>query len=204
MQHCSAIIFDFGGVIFDIDFSRTNKAFTQLGVQHFEQMYSQKQANPLFQLLEEGKINEQEFYSNFRKEAAIQLSDEQIKNAWNALLVSFRKQALHTLKALRAKYKVFLLSNTNYIHHQHFNKIFNEEIGEDSLDSYFDKAYYSQSIGYRKPDKEAYEYVLKENNLNPSETLFIDDSIQNIEGAKAVGLKTIFLKEGRKIEDLNL
>ena len=65
MQDINAIIFDFGGVIFDIDFSRTNKAFTELGVHHFEQMYSQHNANPLFKHLEEGKINEEEFYNEF-------------------------------------------------------------------------------------------------------------------------------------------
>jgi epoxide hydrolase-like predicted phosphatase len=204
MQNIEAIIFDFGGVIFDIDFSRTNDAFTQLGVKHFENMYSQKQANPLFQHLEEGKINEGKFYEAFRKETNLELTNEQIKTAWNALLLSFRKESLDALKTLKNKYKLYLLSNTNYIHHLHFNKIYKEEIGEGSLDNYFHKAYYSQNIGYRKPDKEAYEFVLKDNNLNPSHTLFIDDSIQNIEGAKAVGLQTIFLKNGMKIEDLNL
>lgn len=204
MQDIEAIIFDFGGVLFDIDFSRTNKAFTDIGVKDFERMYSQRHANPLFQHLEEGKINEPEFYDAFRKATGLTLIDDQIKNAWNALLLSFRKEALNTLKHLKSKYKLYLLSNTNYIHHLHFNKIYKEEIGEGSLDDYFDKAYYSQQIGFRKPGKEAYEHVLKENNLTASKTLFIDDSIQNIEGAKAVGLQTIFLKDGMRIEDLNL
>ncbi len=204
MQNIKAIIFDFGGVIFDIDFKKTNRAFTHLSVKHFEDMYSQKNAAPLFQHLEEGKLNEEEFYNAFRKENNLSSTNDQIKNAWNALLLSFRKEALYTLKELRSKYKLYLLSNTNIIHYNHFNKIYKDEIGEGSLDDYFDKAYYSQLIGFRKPDKEAYEYVLKENNLESSHTLFIDDSIQNIEGAKEAGLQTIFLKEGMKIENFDL
>lgn len=204
MQGIKAIIFDFGGVIFDIDFSKTNKAFTEFGVHNFEQMYSQKNANSLFQHLEQGKINEAEFYNEFRNETELSLTDDQIKIAWNALLLSYRKEALETLKGLRSKYKLYLLSNTNFIHHRKFNETYNDEIGIGSLDNYFDKAYYSQQIGFRKPDKEAYEFVIKDNNLIPSQTLFIDDTIENIEGAKAVGLQTVLLQRGMKIEELGL
>ncbi|MEO5782167.1 MAG: HAD-IA family hydrolase, partial [Ginsengibacter sp.] len=129
---------------------------------------------------------------------------KQIKNAWCAMLMDYRTEALQTLLSIRPKYKLYLLSNTNSIHHTVFNKIFDNEIGKGSLNDYFDKAYYSHEIHHRKPGNEAYVYVLKENNLAPSETLFIDDSIQNIEAAKQLGLQTIFLKEGMKIEDLGL
>src|ERR1035437_8801232 len=178
MQNIKAIIFDFGGVILNIDYYKTNKAFRDMGVKGFDDMYSQKNADPLFHHLEEGKLNEKEFYDAFRKSTHLTLTDHQIKKAWNAMLLSFRKEA--------------------------FNKIYKDEIGEGSLHDYFDKIYYSHEMGYRKPGNEAYEYVLKENNLSPSETLFIDDSIQNINTAKVLGLQTIFLKDGMKLEDLNL
>lgn len=204
MQNSKAIIFDFGGVILNIDYNKTSKAFQELGVSHFDDIYSQKNANPLFKALEEGKINEEEFYNAFKNSTDTPLTDQQIVDAWNAMLLRFREEALHTLKAIRSKYKLFLLSNTNLIHQNAFNKIYEEQIGEGSLLGYFDKVYYSHEIGYRKPDKEAYEIVLKENNLLPAETLFIDDSIQNIEAAKALGMQTAFLKDGMKIEELDL
>ncbi len=204
MLNYSAIIFDFGGVIFNIDFDKTCKAFSDIGVKNFNEMYSLKNANPLFQHLEEGKIGEKDFYNEFRKLSNTRLLNEEIKNALNALLLSYRKEALQTLKTLKTRYSLYLLSNTNLIHQECFNKIYKEEIGERTLNDYFDKAYYSHETGYRKPAAEAYELVLKQNNLSPSETLFIDDSIKNIEGAKAAGLLTILLKEGMFIEDLEL
>jgi len=204
MHNIKAIIFDFGGVILNIDFGKTSRAFQELGVKGFDDMYSQKNANPLFQHLEVGKLNEEEFYDAFRKATNVKITNQEIKFAWNALLLNYRNEALHTLKIIKDKYRLYLLSNTNIIHQQTFNKIYTEEIGEGSLNDYFDKIYYSHEMSYRKPDKEAYEYVLKENNLSPSETLFIDDSIQNIDGARAVGLQTILLKDGMGIEDLNL
>lgn len=204
MQHIKAIIFDFGGVILNIDFNKTCQAFNDIGVKDFADMYSLKNANPLFQHLEEGKLSDEDFYITFRKLSNTDLTDEQIKIALNLLLLTYRREALNTLKAIRHKYKLFLLSNTNNIHLQAFTKLYKEQIGKGSLDDYFDKAYYSHKTGYRKPAKEAYEMVLQENNLSASETMFIDDSIKNIEGARAVGLQTILLEAGIGIEDLSL
>ncbi|MDB5221929.1 MAG: HAD-superfamily hydrolase, subfamily variant 3 [Chitinophagaceae bacterium] len=204
MQNIKAIIFDFGGVILNIDFNQVNKAFTALGIDDFEKMYSQKNAALFFQQLEEGKLDEEEFYNTVRKSTNLQSTNQQLQAAWNSMLLSFRKEALDTLKKIRHKYKLYLLSNTNIIHLRAFNKIYKEEIGKGSLGDYFDKIYYSHEIGYRKPGTEAYAYVLKENGLSPSEALFIDDTIQNIDAAKALGLQTIFLKEGMGIEELNL
>lgn len=204
MKNIKAIIFDFGGVILNIDYNKTANAFRELGIKNFDEMYSQKNVNPLFHDLEEGKLSEDEFYDAFRKSTHLELTDQQIKSAWNALLLGYREEALHTLKAIKQKYKLYLLSNTNIIHHTAFNKIYQNQIRHGSINDYFNKAYYSHEIGYRKPGKEAYEYVLKENNLLPSETLFIDDSKQNIEAAKALGMQTVLLKDGIGIEDLVL
>lgn len=204
MQPIKAIIFDFGGVILNIDYNKTSQAFIDLGVKRFVDMYSQKNANPVFEQLEKGEIKEEEFYYQFRKSANLQLTNQQIKDAWNAMLLSFRKQAIQTIALIKNKYRLYILSNTNIIHLQAVNKIYKEDVGEGSLHDYFDKIYYSHEIGFRKPDKKAYEYVLKENNLSPSETLFIDDSIQNIDAALSLGLQTVFLKEGMGIEELGL
>src|SRR4051794_35518261 len=121
MQNIKAIIFDFGGVILNIDFNKTHKAFADLGVTDFNEMYSQKNADHLFRHLEEGKLREEEFYDAFRRSIKLELTNEQIKIAWNALLVSYRKQALKTLRAIKHKYKLYLLSNTNSIHLKAFN-----------------------------------------------------------------------------------
>lgn len=204
MQNIKAIIFDFGGVIFNIDFNRSSAAFNEIGIGNFLEMYSLMNANPLFENLEKGKITEEKFYEEFRKYTKSELLNDKIKLALNSLLLSYRKEALQTLKSIKPKYKLYLLSNTNSIHLEAFSKIYNQQIGEGSLEDHFDKVYYSHKTGYRKPDKEAYEMVLKENNLSPAETLFIDDNEQNIEGAKTIGLQTVLLTEGMRIEDLGL
>ncbi len=204
MQKTEAIIFDLGGVILDIDYNLTRAAFEKLVVPNFDDMYSQSTADKLFQKLETGKISEENFYQEINKRTALQLSTIEINTAWNAMLLNFREASLVFLDEVRPKYKIFLLSNTNHIHLKKFTEIYHETKRVKPFDDYFDKAYFSCDIGLRKPDANCYEWVLKEQNLIPERTIFIDDSVQNVEAAKALGMQGIVLEQGMFIEDLDL
>lgn len=203
-MNTTAVIFDLGGVILNIDYNRTRLAFENLGIKNFNEMYSQAGADDLFMALEKGTIDEIIFYNEIRKRSGLSLSDEQIRNAWNALLLDFREGSLQYLDKLQSKYNLFLLSNTNKIHLREFNKIFHHKIRKKNFEQFFQKAYYSCDIGLRKPDADCFEHVLQENNLNPAQTIFIDDSAQNIEAAQSLDLHAILLKPGNYIENLEL
>ena len=204
MQKTEAIIFDLGGVILNIDYHLTRQAFEKLGIHNFNNMYSQAAANDLFDDLETGKISEADFYKEFNNRSGSALADDQIRNAWNAMLLDFREQSLAFIGSLESKYKLFLLSNTNHIHKKEFHQIYHLKKRARPFDDYFDKAYYSSDMGLRKPNANIFEYVLRENKLDAGKTLFIDDSVQNIEAAKALGIQTILLRTGNFIEDLPL
>jgi len=204
MQHIKNIIFDLGGIFINIDFSRTAKAFTALGIGNFNDFFTQHHASELFELLETGKISKNEFCEAFRAETQTSLSDEQIINAWNALLLDFPKERISWLQEIRNKYKVYLFSNTNKIHYDAFMADFTKQTGFEDFNSYFIKAYYSHEMGLRKPYPESFLHILNEQNLTPQETLFIDDTFKNVEGAKAVGLHTIHLVQPNTVLDLEL
>jgi putative hydrolase of the HAD superfamily len=204
MQKIENIIFDLGGVLLDIDHNLTRAAFERLGVTNFDEMYSQANANHLFQQLETGDISDEEFYKQFNRLTGLNRPVSEMETAWNAMLLSFRENSLEYLNTLRNHYKIFLLSNTNLIHLKSFHKIYNQKKREKSFDAYFDRAFYSCNIGLRKPDTNCFQWVLNELTIEPEKTLFIDDSAHNIEGAKKTGLQTILLKQGEKIEDLKL
>ncbi len=194
------IIFDLGGVLLDIDFKKSISAFEQLGIQNFEEMFSQFKADDLFSKLETGTLSEGEFYSAIKKRTTVNISDKEIEDAWNALILNFRKESLDFLEVLSAQYKLYLLSNTNSIHLKYFQQSFTKEIGKPLLDGYFIKAWYSHKLGLRKPGAAIFEFVLQDENLNTAETLFIDDTLSNIETAKEMGFKTYHLKPTERIE----
>jgi FMN phosphatase YigB (HAD superfamily) len=198
------IIFDLGGVLLNIDYNRTSLAFKKLGIENFDELFSQFKANDLFEKLETGVISEEDFYQSILEYAKIPLTINEIKTAWNAMLLDFRIDSLNFLETLIGKYNLFLLSNTNSIHHKAFKEILNKEVGKHTLDGYFIKSYYSHIMKMRKPYLETYRFVLNDSNLIAGETLFIDDSINNIEAAKEVGIITHHLLAWEKIEKLKL
>ncbi len=198
------IIFDLGGVFLNIDFQLTNQAFTRLGVVNFNEMFTQHFSNPLFELLETGKISEEAFYESFRKESKTDLSNEQIKEAWNALLLDFPKERIDWLINISKKYRIFLFSNTNQIHYDCFIEQFGLQYPGLHFDGLFIKAYYSQNLGLRKPYPESFQAILDEQDLLAAETLFIDDTIKNVEAAQELGLQTIHLKAPLTVLDLGL
>ncbi len=198
------IIFDFGGVFLDVDYHRTERAFIDAGISNFSELYSQHSASPLFEDLETGKLNEVSFYDDLRKISGSRLADAEIKTCWNAILGGYYPQSIEKAKELKKKYRIFLFSNTNIIHYQRFMEIYHEQFGKDDFNSLFEKAWYSQEIGFRKPYPASYEWVLNDAGLKADETLFIDDTLVNIEGADQAGLHTIHLKPPMKVWELEL
>ncbi|SEW13062.1 HAD family hydrolase [Chitinophaga arvensicola] len=202
MQGIKNIIFDLGGVILNINYQLTSEAFVGLGVKHFNELYTQFHGSSLFNGLETGHVSTEEFLAEMQRHVPEGVTGEQITGAWNAMLLDFPLQRLQLLQQLRQHYNLYLLSNTNAIHLAEFNRLLQESRGIPSLGEFFDKAYYSHLMGCRKPDAECYQMVLDENGLLAEETLFIDDTLPNIEGAKAVGLQTIHLQAPRTIMDI--
>ena len=188
----------------NIDFKLTEQAFADLGIEGFAAMSSQHQTNPLFEQLETGKISAEKLCIAFRKATNSTLTDEQIKAAFNALLLDFPPERLEWLEQISKKYKVYLFSNTNIIHYEAFMKIFVTSSGQPDLNKYFIKAYYSHEMGLRKPCVESYLKILEEQQLVAAETLFIDDTAKNIEGALKAGLQTIHLAAPMTVLDLEL
>jgi glucose-1-phosphatase len=195
------IIFDLGGVLINIDYGLTEQAFIDAGIADFQVLYSQLRQTSLFDDWEMGLITGEEFISALQKMSATPLSEAQVIKAWNAMLLDFPIRRLQILQQLRLYYDLFLLSNTNEIHEEAFNKILMQQHGIPNIGVFFDKVYFSHRLALRKPMKEIFERVLDDNGLQPAETLFIDDSPQHIATAKSLGIQTIYLEPGMTIEN---
>jgi HAD superfamily hydrolase (TIGR01509 family) len=199
-----SIIFDLGGVLINLDYNRTSIAFKDLGIENFDDLFSQFKSDELFSKLETGKVSQEDFYKVMSVVCRRGTTQDQIRDAWDAMLLDFRVKSLEFLVSLAQKYPLYLLSNTNSIHYAAFNKTLFRQTGKTTLDNFFTKSYYSHLIGRRKPVPETYEFVLADAGIKAGETLFIDDSINNIDAAAALGMKTYHLKTGERIENLGL
>jgi glucose-1-phosphatase len=197
----TTVIFDLGGVLFDIEYKRTQEAFQKLGaITDFQEVYSQQKQAGIFDEFEKGNISPVKFREGLRKWLPEKVTDEQIDSAWNALLIGFPSERISMLARLKNRYNLFLLSNTNEIHLVEVMNMLKIHTPE-GLDKVFTKEYYSCRMGLRKPDKEIYEKVLAENKLNPANTLFVDDLAQNIEGAQWTWLQILHCAPGTNLDE---
>ena len=200
MKNAKAIIFDLGGVILNIDYRLTIAAFEKLGVKNADLFYSKKEQNPIFDKLEIGAITPSSFLIALQKYCP-KTNKSEVEKAWCAMLLDLPESRLNHIQKLSKNYKIFLLSNTNEIHFNAFRKM----IGEKrwlKFSSLFTKMYLSHEIGFRKPNKEAFQIILDENKLKANEVFFIDDSPQHIESAKTIGIQSHYLLEGEEITTL--
>ncbi len=193
MNTIQTIIFDYGAVIFDIDFKRTIQAFKDLGIADSDHIFGHLSQHKLFDEFDRGNITPAEFREELRKWINQPVSDQQIDTAWNQLLIGIHEGKLALLELVKSKYTTYLLSNNNMIHYDWIQAYLKRECQLESIDFYFKKTYYSQFMGMRKPDAIIFETVLKEQQLNPATTLFIDDSPQHIATAKSLGIQTLHL-----------
>ncbi|HEY4155190.1 MAG TPA: HAD-IA family hydrolase, partial [Puia sp.] len=178
------------------------KAFTEMGVKNINDYFGHGFAASFFKDHEAGKISDAAFIQKIREEVRMELSDEAVIGAWNALLLRFPPERIALLDEIRKKYRIFLYSNTNALHHQRFMEIYRSAFPGRSLDDHFEKAYYSHVLGHRKPDSGGFEIIVRENGLDPVETLFVDDALINIEGAVRTGLQGLYLPPAMGIKDI--
>lgn len=195
MQNIKNIIFDYGNVIFSIDFARVQQSFKALGISNVDAFFGHLQQDPVFDAFDRGQITAAQFRDRIREKADNpNLTDDEIDAAWNSILVGIAEGNHDLLLKLKEKYRTFLLSNINEIHYDFILKYLQRNFGFDSNDHLFEKIYYSHFTGKRKPELAIFEQVLQENNLNPAETLFIDDSPQHLAAAQTLGIHTFLMK----------
>ena len=187
LNNSKAIIFDLGGVIEKINPDCTTAHFAKLGVKQPERIFSIIKQDNLVDQLETGHVGEIEFINQLKNKFEINnATHEQVKEGWCAMLLGIDETTVETLKRLREKYKLFLLSNTNEMHYQKINS----DLGFQ-IENLFDQAYFSFMEGKRKPDIELFSRVVQSSRLEAQEIIFMDDLKMNPAAAKTLGLQTL-------------
>ncbi|MCE2616582.1 MAG: HAD family hydrolase [Phocaeicola sp.] len=184
------LIFDFGGVIVDLDFSRTVNAFRAAGFFDIEEKLSTIKQDKIFFQYEVGELSTKYFRRKLRKHFSSSLFDKDIDYMWNAMLVGIPSYKLDLLLELKEKYNLYLLSNTNELHWEYAQDcLFNYK--DHAWNDFFKKVYLSFQMHLDKPSPEIYQEMMKDAGIKPEESLFIDDIELNCDGARQVGLNAV-------------
>ena len=186
-----AVIFDFGNVIIDIDLEKTYEAFARLTFKSPKQINALFMESEVFRKYESGFYTDEEFRDVIRQLLSYPLNDQEIDDAWNALLLTVPKNRIDFLEQLKHKYSIYLLSNTNNIHIEKCTQYFRSAFGIHNFQSLFSETFLSYKLGLSKPDYKIYNKVLCDLNIKPHEVLFLDDNQENIKIAQELGINCI-------------
>lgn len=204
------ILFDMGGVIFDQDTDRALERFRAAGVDTDKYLGKYEQSG-IFLDLEMGRIGKEEFCEKMAEIAGRDhISLEEAARCWQGFYKSTPVYKLHALEELRKNYHLGLLSNTNpFMMEFTDSEAFSTE--GKPISDYFDSLFLSCEMKLYKPSKEIYLEVLRRDGMKPEETLFVDDSQRNIDGAESVGINGLYVPSNSdwrpllaaKLEELN-
>ncbi|MBP6040523.1 MAG: HAD family phosphatase [Flavobacterium sp.] len=185
------IIFDFGDIFINLDKQATIDGLEDLGLSSWNEDLDQLNIS-----FEKGLISRDDFLLGIQKHIPNATIDD-ILMAWNAVLLDFPLYRLEFLQLLSKKFRLFLLSNTDAIHINHFEQREGASFYGDFYQC-FEKVYFSYEMGMRKPDAEIYTTLINRHELAPKRTLFVDDKKENTDAAKALGLHVWNLQVGKE------
>ncbi|MDR2962544.1 MAG: HAD family phosphatase [Bacteroidales bacterium] len=190
LENITSIIFDFGGVILNLNEQRTYSALMQLLQCNAHDLSRSVAQNNVFRNYECGLISSDEFVAYIQSLAPHYISAQQITDAWNAMLLDFPPAHVELLLRLKMQYRTFLLSNTNDLHEKAFVQNMKNQGIKHSIHDLFETVWYSHHLHLNKPHVEIFETVIAQAGLNPEHTLFLDDKEENLVGARKAGLRT--------------
>lgn len=187
MNEIKAIVFDLGKVVFDLSFDRVYQYWANSSGKQFEEIKKRFIFDDIFNKFETNDISSNQFREAISQRLGLKLSDEEFDKGWCDLYLDKYTEIDNLLIHLKTKYKIVALTNTNVIH----NSVWRIKYA-DTL-KYFQKIFSSYELGTRKPESKIFEIVIEYLNLKPEQTLFLDDNIDNINGAKSMGIATILV-----------
>lgn len=192
------IVFDFGGVLFDLAYERAVETFRAIGLADADQRLDRYHQRGVFELLESGRISADDFRHELERLCHCELTYEQVLGAWLGYVgAPMDEDKLNYLDQLREEgYRTFLLSNTNpYV--QAWAESADFCRSHRPLSSYLEKCYTSYEVGIMKPDPAIFKYMLSDAGIEPNETIFLDDSVANVQVANSLGIQTLLVEKNQ-------
>lgn len=186
------LLFDLGNVIIDLDIPRSEAELRAYLGDDADRVWAYLERRDLFRQFELGLISEETFWWAFQYAATKPLDPVRLIEGWDAMLLGIPPHRFELLEKLRRRYRLFLFSNTNETHLRWVRQYLAEVYEMRDFDErFFEKCYYSHLAHIRKPDVAAFQFILQDAGLEATETLFIDDHAEHVQGAQLAGLQAI-------------
>jgi FMN phosphatase YigB (HAD superfamily) len=181
MSTITTIILDIGGVLYSLDFHTKWTGFLEKTTRNLDEIKRVLYHDDLFYPYEKGMLTSYEYYKEVSARLRSSMSFSDFKDIWNSLLVR-REDMFRLAASLTHILNVCVISNTNDL---------NAEVLDRDLMPLTSHLVYSFRVGCMKPDSRIYRIALEQWNLDPEKCLFFDDRVENVEGARSIGINSM-------------
>ena len=188
-------MFDLGGVVFAVDLERAFSYWARCAGVPYEAVRSRYRVDEWYERHERGEIESLEYFDALRRTLGINISDRHFAAGWNDVFEQEFAGVFELFQRLSPRIPIYAFSNTNVMHQEIWERRYAKTI------ELFREVFVSCDLGLRKPDAEAFEHVTNSIGVNPGSILFFDDTQENIEGAREIGMSAVRVDSFADIRD---
>jgi len=186
-HNIKALLFDLGGVVIGIDWEHVFESWAKHSPLSPDEMCRRFKMDNAYEQHERGELSEAGYFAHLRPLLEFEGNDEAFRNGWNAVFVGEIEETVEVLRRLRSRIPLYLLSNSNPTHEAFWKGAHSDTI------ALFSKVFVSSTLGHRKPERAAFDMVARETGIELKSMLFFDDTLENVEGARAAGLEAVLV-----------
>ena len=152
--------------------------------------------NEAFALHDTGRLTGDGYFESLRMSLGINISNADFLDGWNAIFVGEMPGISVLLAKVATNVPLYAFTNTNRAHHLYWSRHFGNFV------SHFKEIFVSYKIGLRKPDAEAFQFVVEAIGVPAERILFFDDVLANVEGARACGLTPVHVTTASTVPEI--
>ena len=188
MGDVEALLFDLGGVIFEIDFGGAIAVWSAYSGEREEVIAQRFGFDTHYERHERGEIDARQYFQSLRNLLRIDLTDAQFSEGWNSIYGPELEIAGKLPGLLAGRMPLFAFTNSNPTHQASWEQRYSRAL------SMFQRIFVSSEMGVRKPEPRSYEAVSRELGIPLDRMVFYDDTQENVEGARAVGMQAVHVR----------
>lgn len=182
------LLFDLGGVLFDIDFERAFRAWQPVSALSLDQIRQAFSFDLPYQRHERGEITADQYFEHLAGVLRLAADRDRIAAGWNAIFIREISETVALVRAARGRIPCHAFTNTNAVHQAAWSALF------PSVVESFDGIFASHEMGCRKPERRAFGQIAHSTGVPLESILFFDDTLENVEGAAAAGLRAVHVR----------
>jgi epoxide hydrolase-like predicted phosphatase len=188
-----ALLFDLGGVLIEIDFSRALRIWADWSALPMEELRVRFKFDAAYEQHERGQMDAHEYFTHLARVLELSATLQEIERGWNSIFVSEIVQTRTLVQAFQKTMPCYAFTNSNASHQSAWSRLYPDVVQA------FESIFSSHELGFRKPEAQAFMRICQLTHMQPEEILFFDDLPENVKAAMDCGLQGVLVRSPQDV-----